>query len=307
MAKKHLLNMNILLTGSNGFLGKIIMTELQNEFRILTLSRKSGEYRVCLDLEVPTFRETFDLVVHAAGKAHIVPKTVLEKQKFHDVNVLGTMNLLRGLEKVGVPEQFVFISSVSVYAQEDGNNINEKYPLLSKDPYGLSKIEAEAFVAEWCKKHNVVCTILRLPLLVGKNPPGNLGAMIRAIDKGYYFNIAGGKAKKSMVLAMDVASFIPVVAPIGGIYNLTDGFHPSFYELSVAISKQKNKKAPYNLPLFMAKMIGFIGNMLGNKAPVNSMKIKKITSDLTFDDSNARQTVGWKPQEVLKYFEKNAI
>jgi hypothetical protein len=41
---------------------------------------------------------------------------------------------------------------------------------------------------------------LVLPLLVGENPRGNLGVMMRAIDKGYYFNIGGGKARKSMVL-----------------------------------------------------------------------------------------------------------
>lgn len=306
LVKKYLLSMNILLTGANGFLGKIIVETLEKEYKIWNLSRNSGEYRVCLDKEVPAFKETYDLVIHAAGKAHSVPKTDIERKQFYDVNVNGTENLLKGLEKIGISKQFVFISSVSVYGQEFGIGINEDHKYEAKDAYGSSKIKAEILVIEWCKKHNVVCTILRLPLLVGKNPPGNLGAMIRAIDKGYYFNIGGGKAKKSMVLAMDVASFIPVVAPIGGIYNLTDGFHPSFYELSVAISKQKNKKEPYNLPLFMARMIGFIGNMLGDKAPVNSMKIKKITSDLTFDDSRARNLLNWNAEPVLEYLKRNA-
>lgn len=299
--------MNVLLTGANGFLGKSILKEFLVNNTVFSLSRNSGDYNFHLENEIPVFKDYFDLIIHAAGKAHSIPKTDAEKKQFSDVNVLGTSNLLRGIGKSAIPKQFVFISSVSVYGQEMGNGIDEDYPLCAKDPYGLSKIEAERLVEKWCNDNQVVCTILRLPLLVGENPPGNLGAMVKAINKGYYFNIAGGTAIKSMVLVKDVAAFISVVAPIGGIYNLTDGIHPSFYELSVAISKQKNKKAPYNLPLFMAKMIGFIGNMLGNKAPVNSMKIKKITSDLTFDDSKARQTVGWKPQEVLKYFEKNAI
>lgn len=297
----------ILLTGVNGFLGKSIKEEISKKCKLYGLSRTTGEYKISLEHEIPYFNQNFDLVIHAAGKAHSVPKTEDEKKKFHQVNVLGTKNLLTGLEKKALPKQFIFISSVSVYGQEFGKGINEEHQLEAKDPYGLSKIKAEVLVNKWCKKHNVVCTILRLPLLVGENPPGNLGTMIKAIYKGYYFNIGGGKSKKSMVLAMDVASFIPIVAPIGGIYNLTDGFHPSFYELSVAISKQKNKKIPYNLPLFMAKMIGFIGDILGERSPVNSTKIKKITSDLTFDDSKARQIVGWKPQEVLKYFEKNTI
>jgi nucleoside-diphosphate-sugar epimerase len=299
--------MNILLTGSNGFLGKTIIKELEKEFQILTLSRNSGEYRVCLDIEVPTFREIFDLVIHAAGKAHSVPKTDTERKQFYDVNVIGTRNLLKGLEKTGVPKQFVFISSVSVYGQEFGIEIDEEHELEAKDAYGLSKIKAEVLITEWCKKHNVVCTILRLPLLVGENPPGNLGAMIKAIDKGYYFNIGGGKARKSMVLAQDVAAFIPKIAVIGGIYNLTDGVHPNFKELSTVISKQKNKRIPYNLPLSMAKIIGFVGDILGDKAPINSMKLKKITSDLTFDDTKARNAVGWKPQGVLECLGRNEI
>lgn len=296
----------ILLTGANGFLGKIIIKTLEKESQIRTLSRNLGEYRVSLDKEIPDFRETYDLVIHAAGKAHSMPKTEVERKQFHEVNVTGTKNLLKGLEKVGVPKQFIFISSVSVYGHESGKDINEESPLVAKDPYGLSKIEAEEFVIIWCKQHNVVCSILRLPLLVGKNPPGNLGAMLRAIEKGYYFNIGGGKARKSMVLAKDVANFIPKVALIGGVYNITDGVHPDFYKLSAAISKQKSKKPLYNLPLFMAKIMGFVGDFLGEKAPINSLKIKKITSDLTFDDTKARN-VGWKPEKVLDYLKINNI
>ncbi len=293
--------MKILVTGANGFLGKSIVKELANNHKITCLSRNSGDYHVLLEVVVPNFEEKFDLVVHAAGKAHTVPKTKVEKKQFYDVNVLGTMNLLKGLEKIGKPKQFVFISSVSVYGEESCINIKEEHALQAKDAYGLSKIEAEMLVGEWCKNNNVICTILRLPLLVGENPPGNLGAMIKAIDKGYYFNIGGGKARKSMVLAKDVAAFIPKVAAFGGIYNLTDGFHPNFYELSCAISKQKNKKTPFTLPLFVAKAIGLIGDLLGCKAPINSEKLKKITSDLTFDDSRAKEIAGWKSLGVLEY------
>lgn len=299
--------MNILLTGSNGFLGKIIIKTLEQKYQFITLSRNSGEYQVCLDKQIPNFYHSFDMVIHSAGKAHSVPKTESEKIEFHKVNVIGTENLLKGLEISGVPEKFVFISSVSVYGQESGININEEHSLQAKDTYGLSKIEAEVLVTEWCKTHNVVCTILRLPLLVGQNPPGNLGAMIKAIDKGYYFNIEGGKARKSMVVAQDVADFLPIVGPVGGIYNLTDGVHPDFLELSSFISKQKNKRNPLNMPFFVAKLMGSVGDLLGNKAPINSSKLKKITSDLTFDDSRAREVAGWKSQGVLEYLKSNSI
>lgn len=298
--------MEILVTGANGFLGKSIVKEL-SKHTISSLSRTSGDYKVSLEKEIPHFIEKFDLVVHTAGKAHSIPKTEAEKMQFYEVNVTGTENLLKGLEQSVIPKQFVFISSVSVYGQEKGVNINEEYPLDAKDPYGLSKIEAEKLVSKWCKQNNVVCTILRLPLLVGENPPGNLGAMIRAIDKGYYFNVGEGKAKKSMVLAQDVSLFLPIVAEIGGVYNLTDGYHPSFDELSAVISLAKNKKAPFNLPLLLAKTIGYFGDVVGEKAPVNSLKIKKLTSNLTFDDRKIRILLHWRPQSVLNYVKNNRL
>lgn len=293
----------ILVTGANGFLGELIFKELSDVNFLFSLSRTYGDYKVLLEKEIPVFNQNFDLVIHAAGKAHSIPRTEEEKKQFYDINVIGSYNLLKGLEKIGVPKKFVFISSVSVYGQESGKGIDEEFPLLAKDPYGLSKIEAEMLVTEWCKEHNVVCTILRLPLLVGKNPPGNLGAMVKAIEKGYYFNIDRGKAKKSMVLAKDVASFINIVTPLGGIYNLTDGIHPSFSQLSYVISKKKI----FSLPLILAKFIGKLGDVLGDNAPLTSLKVKKITSDLTFDDSKARKLLNWKSESVLDYLQRERL
>jgi len=298
---------NVLVTGYTGFLGKSIFDSLSGCYRVYGLSRNSGDYILSLESIVPDFIDNFDLIIHCAGKAHNVPRTELEKEAFYKVNYDGTLNLLKGLEKSGLPKQFVFISSVAVYGKEEGRNIDEECALLAKDSYGLSKIKAEELITKWCEEKNIICTILRLPLLVGKKPPGNLGAMLNAIKKGYYFNIGGGKAKKSMVLVRDVASFIPIVTPVGGIYNLTDGLHPSFYELSSVIAENKNKKRPFDLPLNIAKLIGCFGDFLGEKAPVNSLKIKKITSDLTFDDSKARELLGWNPQSVLEYLKNNSL
>ena len=293
--------MKILLTGATGFLGKIISKNLSMTHEIVKLSRTASDFNVSLDKEIVNFKESFDLVIHSAGKAHSIPKTEIEKKEFYDANVKGTLNLLTGLEVSGVPKQFVFISSVSVYGQEEGFNIVEDSLLAAKDAYGLSKIEAEALLQKWCAQHNVVCTILRLPLLVGENPPGNLGAMHRGIAKGYYFNIGGGIAQKSMVLAEDVANFIPKIATRGGTYNLTDGFHPTFFELSCAIAKQLKKSRPMNMPLIIAKTIGLMGDFLGSKVPINSLKLKKITADLTFDDSKARAK-GWQSRSVLEWY-----
>ena len=292
----------ILVTGGSGFLGQFILQYLRRFGKVKTLARSHGDYLCDLSETIPELNHVFDLVVHSAGMAHKTPRSVGEGELFHSVNVIGTLRLLEALENVGIPRRFVFISSVAVYGLSNGTFINESSELSAKDPYGLSKIQAENLVNDWCMKHGVICTIFRLPLIAGQNPPGNLGAMIKGIRKGYYFNIAGGSAKKSMVLANDVANYLLKASEIGGTFNLTDGYHPSFFELSENISRQLGKKRPKNLPLWLAKGLALTGDIFGEKAPLNSAKLHKITSDLTFDDSKAREAFGWHPTPVLEGF-----
>lgn len=293
-----------LITGANGFLGGYIK-KVYSDSHFHTLGQSKCTYNHNVSIDVPQFSCDYKTIIHSAGKAHSIPRNDKEVKAFFDVNVIGTKNILVGIENSGsFPNSFIFISTVAVYGKENGENINEDSPLLAKDPYGLSKIQAEQVVLDWCKKNNVTCTILRLPLLVGENPPGNLGAMIRAIKKGYYFNIGGGLARKSMVLAEDVADIIVKASEIGGIYNLTDGNHPSFYELSTALAIKNGKSKPFNMPYSIAKGISLIGDVFGSKFPLNSTKLKKITSDLTFDDTKAREVFGWKPRSVIDWYTK---
>lgn len=48
--------------------------------------------------EVPVLDKRYDVVLHACGKAHVVPKTEAEKQVFFDVNYTGTIHLCDALE-----------------------------------------------------------------------------------------------------------------------------------------------------------------------------------------------------------------
>lgn len=294
-----------LLTGASGFLGKAIYSSLiTHGHSVKTLGRgNANDYKIDLASESVQFNETFNYIVHAAGKAHIIPKRKKEEQDFYDTNLEGTRRLLEGLDKIGsLPLGIVFISSVSVYGIACGRNITENNLLLATDPYGKSKIEAEKLIIDWSNRNSVKCSILRLPLVAGNNPPGNLRSIISAVRYGYYFNVKHGLARKSMVLASDVAAIIPQVAQIGGIFNLTDGYHPSFKELSESIAQQLNKRPPSNMPLWLVKVMAKLGDFMGDKGPINSERLRKMTSDLIFDDSKAIELLGWKPDSVLKGF-----
>lgn len=290
-----------LLTGASGFLGKVIKEYIVGN--VITLGR-SNEMDVICDLskEVPKL-PVINAVIHAAGKAHSVPRTEDEKKQFFDVNVEGTNNLLSALSNLNpMPESFVLISTVAVYGLDSGNYIKENHALDASDAYGMSKIVTESLVQEWCLKNNVICSILRLPLVAGRNPPGNLESMINGINKGYYLNIAGGTAKKTMVLAEDVAKIIDTVRMVGGIYNLSDGKNPSFAELAEVIAIQLGKVKPRNIPSPLAAILARVGDLLGSKSPFNSRKLNKMTANLTFDDSKAREILGWHPTSVLDGF-----
>jgi nucleoside-diphosphate-sugar epimerase len=288
--------LKILITGSNGFLGKYIYNHLRIDNILYTLNRTNSFYNIDLSIDNFDIDENFDCVIHCSGLAHVLNKQHNNFDVFYNANVISTRNLLKKISNI---KYFVYISSVSVYGLSNGVNIDESYPKNATDDYGKSKSMAEDIIINWCLENSVKYTILRLPLIVGENPPGNLGKMINAIKKGYYFNVDGGKSKKSMVLASDVANILLKAASIGGIYNLTDGYHPSFKELSLLFSNKFNKSHIMNLPLYFAKILAKIGNIIGPAFPLNSNSLNKITSTLIFDDKKARNFLNWNPKRVI--------
>ena len=189
----------LLFTGGTGFLGKNVMPLLQKDYEVTTCGITPEDMiQANLAKMVPELPQQYDIVLHAAGKAHVVPKTEEEKQLFFDINYQGTGNLCKALEQVGVPKALVFISTVAVYGCEYGELISEEHPLNGDTPYAKSKIMAEKYLTNWCTEHGVTLGILRPSLLAGKNAPGNLGAMVNGVRKGFYMNIAGGKVTKSV-------------------------------------------------------------------------------------------------------------
>jgi GlcNAc-P-P-Und epimerase len=289
----------VLLSGAKGFLGKYIADGLSG-FDVESIGRGTDNDIICdLSKEVPRVKFESSIVIHCAGKAHVLPKKKEEENEFFEVNTEGTKNLLRSLEehKKSVT-QFVFISTVGVYGLEVGKEINEDSPLLGDSPFARSKIEAEELVIEWGKVNAIPVLIFRLPLVVGNNPPGNLGKMISSIKSGKYLSINSGKAKRSVVFAGDIASCILNNIGSTGVYNLTDNHDPSFREIEVIIAQGLDTKKPKILPNFLAKTIGLVGDVI-SKFPFNSAMYSKMSNDLTFDTSKAVRELKWSPTKSL--------
>jgi len=294
---------SLLFTGESGFIGLNIMSCLKERYIVDTLSlNDSSTYNVNLAEEIPVFKKKYDIVLHAVGKAHRIPKISEEVQDFYKVNYQGTINLCKGLEKQNKPNSFIFISTVAVYGCESGEGITEECQLDADTHYGKSKIQAEEYLLKWCARNSVSLIILRPALLAGKNPPGNLGAMVEGIIKGRYVSIAGGKARKSMAMADDIGRLIPYCEGKSGIFNLCDDHHPTFRELEELISKKLNKQMPVNIPIWSAKCLAKFGDLFKMNV-INTQKFRKITKSLTFSNEKIKKELNFFPSDVLTNFE----
>lgn len=295
--------MKLLFTGASGFLGHNVKPLLDKKYKVITMGLSSNDdLNFDLSQTIPTLNDSFDIILHAAAKAHSIPNTEIERKEFFDVNYQGTVNLCKALEGKELPKSFIFISTVAVYGLEFGNNITEDCPLGGQTPYALSKIQAEEYLTGWCNINNVTLAIIRPSLIAGPYAPGNLGAMIDGIKTGKYFSIGEGEARKSILMVQDIASLVPMLAKNGGVYNVSDDTQPSFRELEVLIAHQLNKKKPISIPYFIAKSVALMGDLFGSKAPLNTLKFIKITKSLTFSNEKAKRELNWKPTNVLENF-----
>lgn len=290
----------LLFTGASGFLGHNVRPILEKTYDVHSIGlTDEDDIKFNLAKEVPPINTHYDVVLHAAGKAHMVPKTEEEKKVFYDVNYQGTVNLCSALEKVGAPKSLVFISTVAVYGCDTGELITEEHPRDGVTPYAESKKMAEDYLTKWCEEHGVILGILRPSLLAGPGAPGNLGAMVKGIKKGFYVNLAGGKVKKSIMMVQDIATLVELVKDKGGVYNVCDDYNPTFGEISVSIAKQLGKHKPFNMPYWMAWCLAKVGDLMGHKAPFNSYRLTKMTESLTFSNEKAKRELGWQPLDVL--------
>ncbi len=299
-----------LVTGGSGFLGRHLIRHLGDQgAEVVVLCRRpvEGVRSITADLSSPVLDfggDAFGVVYHLAGLAHRVPRSAEEEREFFRINVEGTRNLLRALERTSpLPKAVVLISSIAVYGHEEGTLLDESTPRQAKDPYGASKREAEDVLMEWSASNGVRAGIIRPPLIVGRNAPGNFGMMVTALRSGRYLGIGSGSARRSMVLVEDVAKVLPAAARVGGIFNLADGYHPSFAELEDAICAALGRSSPRRVPLTLARLLANAGDrgqeLTGRQFPFSSRTLMKMTSTLTLSDRQGRVRLGWSPTPVL--------
>lgn len=296
----------ILITGHTGFLGRHLAEALKFSGKEVVGLGRSLDSNIHCDLSssMPDFSvirqlsekesavdttqisHTLDLVIHAAGLAHTVPKTEREKNAFFQVNVEGTRNLLDGFKASGtIPKQILFISTIALYGDPmDELRSLPPYPNRSEaeglglSPYAWSKWEAEKLVQDWCEKHGCNGLIWRLPLIVGDNAPGNLGAMEKAIKRGYYFRIGDSYRRFRFFVEMSdlQKKVVGLTGQETGTYNVFSG-KKSYGEFEDELA-EKHGKSIKSIPVALVRFIAKIGDLIPG-LPLNTYRLKKLLGE----------------------------
>lgn len=153
----------ILVTGSSGFIGRHLTTELQRQGAHVLALDVHGNNPV--DLRDWHRLEDFgrqlgklDLAYHLAGLM-FVPYSFENPREIYEVNVLGTLNLLE-LCRLHNAEKVIFASSY-VYGPPQYLPVDEEHPLKPTSPYARSKVISENLLKAFHEDYGVKCTILR--------------------------------------------------------------------------------------------------------------------------------------------------
>ena len=286
---------SILLTGHTGFLGSAIYKELKKSFHVLTAGRDvSCDYNVDFSkwdgaLEL---KHSVDAIVYVAGLAHNKAKS---KEELIAVNTTSVEYLLTLAVKNKI-ETFTFISSTAVYGQTYGINILEKSSLKGKSNFAMSKREAEKVIETFNLGSKL---ILRLPLVLGPNPPGNLGRLLKSISSGSHIYLKGNKAEKSVVFASDVANFISqwLLMPDrnSGTINLCNRTSPTFNWIENAIAESAGHNFQFRIPInFLWATVDWMKAKLHISVPLAG----KLFYPMTFSDQLARENFGYTSKRL---------
>tara|TARA_Y200000002_G_scaffold382783_1_gene401283 strand:+ start:1110 stop:2036 length:927 start_codon:yes stop_codon:yes gene_type:complete len=294
----------ILVTGSNGFVGKALCQTLRNrgdnyvgsvrdkahvkkgqDFIIVESLDKNTDWRKALD--------GCDTVIHLAARAHILNDNLDDPlAAFRLINTEGTLNLAEQAAECGV-SRFIFLSSIGV-----NGSMTSGIPFSSNDvpyphsPYAVSKLEAEIGLRAIADRSSLELVIIRSPAIYGKNAPGNFGLIEKFIRLGIPLPFGSINNKRSLVAIENIVSFIIICIENkkakNELFLVSDDEDLSTLEIIQLMGKLIGKNPrTFRLPV---KLLRGMLTILGKRQAAVS-----LISDLQVDIDHSREVLEWSP------------
>ncbi len=225
--------MRCVVTGGCGFIGSHLvdrLVELEHEVTVLDdLStgdrcrlNSAAELVIGSVAELPaviTATEGADVVFHTAAWARI-QRSVDDPVGTHNVNVTGTLNVLRAAQVNGVG-RVINSSSSSVYGDQSSHLMREDMTPNPKSPYALQKLMGEQYAEMFTRLYGMSVVSLRYFNVYGPDQPGDgpyslvIPRFIRMREEGLPLTVYGdGEQTRSYTHVSDVVEANVLAATI---------------------------------------------------------------------------------------------
>lgn len=215
------------ITGASGVLGKIICDKLTKAEAVF--SPFGGD--ITNAVEVAQWVEAGKLshIIHLASKV-AVSDVENNIDQAYEVNISGTINLIKAIKKSGRPVHFFYASSSHVY-QSSSENLKETDVVKPINSYGLTKWMSELLLNDFHEKFP------KMKLCIGRifsfyhhsqKPPflyPNLMKRFAEEDLSKPFRLFGANSTRDFLNAEDVCDIILKLVRINyeGTVNIASG------------------------------------------------------------------------------------
>ncbi len=298
--------MRVLVTGANGFVGSALCPHLAAlGHEVFPVVRRQSNIPDEIILQSAASwtaaLKMCDCVIHLAARAHDMQDQVRNPlQAFRLSNVDTTMELATRAVDAGV-RRFVFMSTIKVNGEETspGRSFRPEDSTDPKDPYAISKWEAEQGLFEIAKRTGLEVVIIRPPLVYGAGVKGNFANLIKWVKKGVPLPFGALNNRRSMIGLDNLLSFTALCADIdrapnakGQVFLVSDGDDVSTTELLRRVAKAYGCRN--RLFSVSERLVRLVARCTGNASLA-----KRLFGSLIVDDSNARRMLGWHPPSTM--------
>ncbi len=277
--------MKIFVSGSNGFVGKSVISFFHN-FSFIRFDRNS-------ELVINQ-----NIVLHFAGKVHDL-KDTSESDEYYEVNTKLTKKVFDAFLE-SEAKVFLTLSSVKAVADSLVGELTEDHIPNPITHYGKSKLLAEQYILSKVIPHGKRVYILRPCMIHGPGNKGNLNLLYSLISKGFPWPLGAFNNKRSFCSITNLCFIIKELIERedipSGVYNVADDQSVSTNELINLISGSLGKKSIiWNTPLSIIKVIAKIGDFL--RLPINTQRLQKLTESYLVSNKKIVSAIG-KPLPI---------